>query len=169
MPAGLLSTKFFSSSGFILSRLYSQAASLRVTGSVTLVPFEIGTPLWSSNDRLHWKKVPAGLEGAKFTQFDSQYKGATEFVVESSGTVFLAVTSRWGSGGNHSGSWTEELTSKEAFLDQGWKEISPLHETSDEIGHQHQWILYSRDCHAGEHFRLRTEKYCAPILFQVAR
>ena len=115
MPAGLLNTKFSSSSGFILSRLYSRAASLRVTGSVTLVPFEIGTPVWSSNDRLHWTKVPAGLEGAKFTQFDSQYKGATEFVVESSGTVFLAVTSRWGSGGNHLGSWTEELTSRMPF------------------------------------------------------
>lgn len=140
-------------------------ATVDVGGAMNLVAFEVGVPVWSDSDRYVWKDVPKGLEGFLFTQFDNHYKGFTEFQVESSGRVFLAVTSRWGGGGNGGGGWTNEVTTKDEFFAQGWKAVTDLHETADDYGHKHEWVLYTRKCTAGEKYRLRTEKYCTPLLF----
>ena len=48
---------------------------------------------------------------------------------------------------------------------QGWKAVAELDETADDYGHEHEWVLYRRECKAGERYRLRTEKYCTPLLF----
>lgn len=165
LPAGLLSNKFSRFATGDVQINQEPAATLRVEGSVNMIPFEVGKSLWSNTDRYQWKSVPPSFKNYHYTQFDSHHKGLTEFTVESTGLVYLAVTSRWAGGGNGSGNWAQELISKEAFASQGWKEITPLHETADDIGHEHRWVLYSRQCQSGEQFRIRTEKYCAPILF----
>ena len=132
---------------------------------MNLVPFEVGKPLWSDSDRYFWKEVSKGFEGFVFTQFDDHYKGITRFEVQSKGRVFLAVTSRWGGGGNGSGGWMEELTTKRQFLKQGWLPVVQLHETGDDYGHEHQWVLYTRECQAGEALQIKDREILQAIAF----
>ncbi|MEM7387016.1 MAG: hypothetical protein AAF514_18930 [Verrucomicrobiota bacterium] len=140
-------------------------AEVKIGGKVRMKPFAKGVPLWGDSDRYLWKDTPRMLDGFSFSQFYSHYEGVTDFEIITSGTVYLAVTSRWGSGGNSSGGWKEELTTKKEFLDAGWKPITKLSETADDFGHEHRWVLYQKECRAGESYRLRTEKYCKPLLF----
>ena len=137
----------------------------KAKGAPKLKPFKVGVPLWASTKRYVWKEVPAGFKGASFTQFKSHHQGVTEFEVEKSGVVYMAVTTRWGKGGSRSGGWTKELTTQEQFLKQGWTPVVMLHETADDVGHEHHWVIFEREFNAGEKYRIRTEKYCAPILF----
>ena len=142
----------------------AERAAVRVEGAMTLAPFKVGVPVWGNTDRYRWTKTPAAFDGFFFTQFDSNHQGLTEFEVRSAGRVFLAVTSRWGEGGNRSGGWVQELTSQDDFLTQGWKRVAKIVEERGDTSHGHHWVIYERNCEKGERFRLRTEKYCAPIL-----
>ena len=139
-------------------------AAVKVEGPMTLAPFKPNVPVWGNTDRYNWTTIPSAFENFFFTQFDSNHQGVTKFEVRSPGRVYIAVTSRWGGGGNSSGGWVEELTSQEAFLEQGWKKVAKIEEERGDASHGHHWVIYERDCESGERFQLRTEKYCAPIL-----
>lgn len=144
-------------------RAYVPRATVRVGAPMSLAPFEEGVPLWSSSDRYRWSGTPAGFEDFVFTQFDSHHQGVTDFEIRTSGRVFVAVTSRWGGGGG-SGDWSDEVTTESEFLAQGWKKVIRAEESEGDARHDHNWVIYERMCQAGESYRLRTEKYCAPIL-----
>ena len=107
-----------------------------------------------------WTRIPPYLKNMVFFQSNNN-SGHIPFSVERSGIVLLAVTSRWGGGGRASGEWTKTLTSRAKFLADGWREVGRLERTPAE---PHDWLLFWRDCKAGESFDLRTEKYQAPIL-----
>ena len=143
----------------------SERAAVKVLGSVTIAPLQADVPLWESTGRYRWTKIPGRFKkGFFFTQFDSHHQGLTEFEVRAAGQVYLVVTSRWGGGGNSSGGWVEELTTQDQFLAEGWKKVARIGEERSEQSHGFQWHIYERYCQKGERFRLRTEKYCAPIL-----
>lgn len=140
-------------------------AAVKVEGAFTIAPFKSEVPVWGDSNRDRWAKIPAAFKKKVFfTQFDSRHQGVTEFEVRSAGRVFVVVTSRWGGGGNSSGDWVGELTSKDEFLAEGWKEVAKIGEERNDSGDGLQWTIYERKCQAGERFRLRTEKYCAPIV-----
>ena len=143
----------------------SVRATVRVEGPFSLAPFELGVPLWADGDRHIWTEIPEGFEGCVFTQFDSRHQSFTEFEVRSGGYVFLAVTSRWGGGGSISANLAGEMISESAFLEEGWTKVASPGEADGDSRHGHHWVIYQRFCNKGERFRLRTEKYCAPILF----
>lgn len=140
-----------------------KAASVKIKGSHALAPLETGTKVWENSERYLWTNIPKRFRKLKFTQFESNHQGLTKFEVRSSGKVRLAVTSRWGGGGNASGGWKKQLTSKDALEDAGWREIGKLQESGGPL-HGYHWVVYERRCKTGENFKLRTEKYCAPIL-----
>ena len=146
-------------------RFHPALAKVEVEGAVDWAPFEVGQPIWSSTGRYLWKEVPLDFKGFQFTRFDNHHKGFTEFEVLTTGFVYVAVTSRWGGGGNSAGNWRQELTTREQLLEKGWGKIATVHESADDNQHGLHWIIYGKRCLAGERLRLRTEKYCAPILF----
>lgn len=70
----------------------------------------------------------------------------------------MAVSPRWGGGGNLSGGWFNECKTRDDLLRAGWKEAATL-----PLGGQ-EWTLFWRQCRKGESFRIRTEKYLPPIV-----
>lgn len=141
-------------------------AAVKVEGEFTVAPFKVGAAVSGTTNRYRWTEIPAAFREKEFffTQFDFRHQGVTEFDIRSDGKVYLAVTSRWGKGGNSSGGWRGELISKEEFLAEGWKEVAKIGEARGDASHGYRWTIYERECQKGEQFRLRTEKYCAPIL-----
>lgn len=136
------------------------------------VPLEIGTPLslWYARDTWHSFPAPMAEHAWDFyqpgTEPGSVESGKVTFEVLSDGSVLLAVTNRWGGGGNRSGGWAEELTSQEDFISQGWKEYaSPMRMLdSGRNVSEAEYTVYRRESKAGESFTVRTEKYLTPIL-----
>lgn len=148
-----------------LAQSDSNRAAVKVAGSMTIAPFQPDVPLWGHTNRYRWTKIPKAFrENFFFTQFTTSQQGLTEFEVRSDGRVYLAVTSRWGGGGNSSGGWAQELTSREELLAEGWRKVAVADEEPGKTSHHYHWIIFERNCRKGERFRLRTEKYCAPIL-----
>ena len=98
--------------------------------------------------------------------------GIISFNVLTTGPVLLAVTNRWGGGGNSSGNWIPELTTKESFLADGWVEYAGAIDVWDEAlgiptsswDSPFYYTVYKRDSQAGEQFTYRTEKYNPPAL-----
>ncbi len=80
----------------------------------------------------------------------------------------MAVTTRWGGGGNSSGDWIPELTTREELEQQGWVEFATgLTDSSDDFAESYlDYIVFRRDSLAGEVFTYRTEKYRPPTLIR---
>lgn len=148
-------------------------AHVEVVGSLgEFVPLELGTPYDSLNTRHSWGELPETL--IQEPQLHSWQMasgsgnvagGIISFDVLTDGPALLAVTTRWGGGGNSSGDWIPELTTEAEFLADGWVEYaSPmLVYTNGFDGATHQFTTYRRDSLAGESFTYRTEKYVPPL------
>ena len=93
--------------------------------------------------------------------------GIVSFEVLSDGPVLLAVTNRWGGGGNSGGGWIPELTTEQEFLDDGWVELTgplAIYNNDIEAVSDTYFTVYRRESSAGESFTYRTEKYHPPHL-----
>ena len=122
-------------------------------------------PVTSSNSRLVWDEIPASLQGMSFLQ-NKVHQGTTKFQITTAGTVLMAVTSRWGGGGN-SGDWKKEIVSEKELKSQGWRElfrIKSIYKPGQPNAEKMDWIVLERQCKRGESFSFRTEKYLAPVL-----
>jgi len=94
------------------------------------VPLQIGTPIGFSNQAPIFSEFPDVLNQQPLHFFQSHAgsgadeAGIVSFRVLTNGPVLLAVTDRWGgggnSGGNTPGGWMSQLTTKEEFESQGW-------------------------------------------------
>ncbi len=124
-----------------------------------------------------WGDVPEFFvqQNASFWQYEhTDYPtledGVVEFEVLNSGPVLMACTTRWGGGGNSDGDWEDELTTREELEQQGWTEYS-TGLTLRHFGYPSEpsidYVIFSRDCVAGETFSYRTEKYEPPTIIQV--
>jgi hypothetical protein len=144
----------------------------RVTAEVELlsggrfVELSVDQPVWPDPRRV-WKELSANLAGKRFLQNPGKHQGVVNFRVVKSGTLIMACTRRWGGGGNASGGWKNQLTTRDQLLAQGWKPlqaqlVSHLRNHHEENGMP--WELFERFCKEGETFEYRTEKYAAPIL-----
>lgn len=110
--------------------------------------------------------VPEELLGRNYANRGG-YLGIARFRVLKKQTIFLAMYGgEWGVGGNSSGGWKEEVVPREKLEAQGWKEIAglPVKETKPEKLNPPSWIVFARDCQAGESFAIRNHKYQAPIV-----
>ena len=118
-----------------------------------------GADLWPGGNQ-SWKKIPEYLKNMAFLQVE-KHLGHTRFSVEKPGVVLVAFTTRWGGGGNSSGSWRKLVTGPDKLHADGWHEVGLLERTPVE---GHDWLLFWRECQAGDSFDLRSEKYQAPIV-----
>ena len=92
--------------------------------------------------------------------------GIVSFDVLEDGPVWLAVTTRFGGGGNPSGDWIPELITRAELEADGWSEIATdmksVNSAFNFIGLD--FIVFERQSFAGESFTIRTEKFVAPLL-----
>lgn len=141
------------------------------------VPLELNAPVLGYNlSRYTWNAIPSLLDKQPLhfwrvngtgggTDPLSEY-GIISFNVVESGPVWLAVTTRFGGGGNPSGDWIPELSSRADLEADGWSGIATglnvFNHSTNDIGLE--FIVFERQSIAGESFTLRTEKYWPPML-----
>ncbi len=109
-------------------------------------------------DVLFWQYTP--------TAFPSVADGITTFEVLDNGPVLMACTIRWGGGGNDSGGWVPELTTRAELEAQGWAEFATGLKDTRLSGEVQEYVVFRRDSIAGEVFTYRTEKYRPPIIIR---
>jgi hypothetical protein len=85
-------------------------------------------------------------------------RGAVEIKVESECVVYLAPT--WRFEGFPDATWGEEALSRDDLVRRGWKELGPCTWYDD-----NERFLFRRQARAGEAYRIRTNKYSAPVVF----
>ncbi len=103
--------------------------------------------------------VPAWLQERTF-HFKGKQAGYTQFTVEGNGIVLMAVSPRYKGGGNAGGNWKPDCISRDELLGNGWHEAGTL------PIHSLDFPLYWRNCKKGETFKIRTEKYLAPVIIK---
>ena len=92
-----------------------------------------------------------------YWRHDDSHLGHTQFAVERSGVVLLAVIPRWGGGGSRQHSWRDKVTSRKALLPMaGAKRVKSRIAAWGWCGR-----LLAQGFRAGDTFDLRTEKYRA--------
>ncbi|MBX9791001.1 MAG: hypothetical protein K2Y37_18940 [Pirellulales bacterium] len=147
--------------------------TIQVEGGGTFLPLAVGTPAFGPTDRYVWSTIPDLLSsnGFSFWQtnpgpgWPSVPYGKITFNVTQSGPVYMAVTTRFGGGGNSSGGWIPELTSEAQLIAQGWHQVATGLSDVDSLSGNTDvdFLIFERDSVAGESFTYRTEKYIPPI------
>jgi hypothetical protein len=132
-------------------------AKLELKG-IELRPLEIDARIWSDR-AVRITRFPEKFAGFQFTQ--SPAHGLTlKFKVTGDGTVVLGCSSRWGTTAEPE--VAKDFTTAQMLIDAGW-----VRHPRDEIetsSSDMQFLLFTRECKAGEEFTLRTDKYAPPIL-----
>jgi hypothetical protein len=118
-----------------------------------------GSECYGSTAKYQWSDIPTGLEGVRWTKHP--FHAATlQFTVTQPGMVFMAVTTRFAEGGV-GGDWQKELINAQGLEKQGWRKLPEF----DKLANTDvKWVVYYKECTAGESHSFRTEKYVAPIL-----
>ena len=137
-------------------RMVKGALAQTVVEGASFIPLVEGSPL---QGRQAWKVIPDWLKGTSYSLAKDGSNGVAIFRVETDGLVLMAVSSRWGGGGNRSGGWYEECKSKQDLLKDNWQEVAATLPST--MG---DWLLFVRNCRKGESFKIRTEKYMAPTI-----
>jgi hypothetical protein len=118
-----------------------------------------GADCYGDTSKYHWSSIPAGLDGVRWTKHESK-ASTLQFTVKEPGLVFMAVTTRFG-GGGEAGDWQKALINAEGLEKEGWHRLTQFDGLRNtDVG----WIVYYKECGAGESHSYRTEKYVAPIL-----
>ncbi len=120
----------------------------------SLTPLRKDEAVFSDRDTYRWIVLPAQFEGYQFTR-SKAHAGTLRFKVLSDGLVYMACTSRFAEP-------TGDIVDEKLLQRKGWKRLgkTALKATNEDS----EWLVFSRECRAGEEFSVRTEKYAAPIL-----
>ena len=125
-------------------------------------PLRANAPVNLGARYLHWSKIPPEFKGLYFFKNNEQ-QGTTQFQITSSGTVLMAVTTRWAGGGGGS-DWKRELVTQKDLESKGWRKVGRLGSYYKVGGSLQDWIVFARHCKKGESYSYRTEKYVAPVI-----
>ena len=156
------------------------AATVTVTADVAVdspvgqyAQLEVGEFVNSNAIQYYWLDVPPFADGQDFLFWQVETagdpaEGITTFEVLTDGPVLLACTTRWGGGGNSSGNWEHEVTTRAELEAQGWGEFATgMCDTRDDWeGPYTEYIVFHRNCVDGEIFTYRTEKYRPPLIIR---
>lgn len=138
------------------------ASTARVEAAdAPMVKLEKGQQVFGAGPDVQWTEIPDALKDAKVSRPITRKNPTLKFKVLADGEVFLLCTNRWHNSGN-GGPWQVETTSKEKFVEEGWKVRDDI-KILDSFT-LHLWEVRSRDCKAGEEFTYRTEKYVVPLV-----
>ena len=125
------------------------------------VPLAKGHAIYSNSEKYQWEQIPGELKGTHFLAFPIHH-GVLEFEVASDGFIFMVTSTRWGGGGNSSGDWQDEVMLEKDLRRAGWRELKGIDELiATDPG---EMAIFWREGKRGETFRIRTEKYVAPML-----
>jgi RNA polymerase sigma factor (sigma-70 family) len=138
---------------------------LEILHKLELARLEPGATIDLCNAAHVFEKIPAPFRGRFYTKRHG-FQGILRFRVTQPQRVTMALYGDdWGGGGNPGGGWLEEVITREQLEKQGWKETARLRTREREGQHQEaNWIVFERDCKAGESFAIRNHKYLAPFL-----
>ncbi len=139
--------------------------AIEVLHEVELARLEPGATLDLCNASHEFIEVPAGLKGRHYTKRHG-FQGVMRFRVNGPQRVTIALYGHdWGGGGNPGGGWLDEVVPREELERQGWKEVARLRSRPRQgVEQVTTWIVFTRDCKAGEAFAIRNHKYLAPFL-----
>ncbi len=122
-------------------------------------PLYEGANLWADQGNV-WRTIPPYLDNMVFWKYANRKSGTANFVIEQPGIVVLAATTRWGRPVSGDRQWVATAATQKSLLADGWHELGQIADSSAVT----DWLVFWRNCRAGETFGLRTEKYCAPIV-----
>ena len=135
-----------------------ELAKVNVAPSV-IAPLLKGQKLYTESEYV-WVDIPEAYAGMQFAQPKHKHIAVTSFSVESDGLVYVAFTSNWE---DEDGNKKDDIISRKDVERMGWKPLKAKKNlVSDESGYE--WIVCAKQCKAGESFKLRTTKSCAPIV-----
>lgn len=143
-------------------------AGIKVLHDVPIETLEPGGLVLVGYNSRVFGEVPNAFQGNYYTRC-GRYQGITRFEILKGQKVFLALQGdEWGGGGDAEGNWKPEVVSREDLEKAGWKEIAPLpmalKSKDGSLEPWPSWIVFARDCQAGETFAIRNHKYTAPML-----
>ncbi len=137
-------------------------------------PLATGTTRAINYDQYSWYDIPEFAQDGGYliwqyeaTGFPNIPDGLSTIEVLTDGPVLLACRAPWGGLGGP-GEWNDEQISYEDFLADGWSEFATgltiIQEGWSEPNHD--YIVYQRDCVAGDVFTYRVEKYHPPMVIR---
>ncbi len=131
---------------------------------VPVKKLNVGARLPFGNRWQELTEVPRPLVGLNYGMRGG-YEGIARFRVTRDQTVYLAMhNDEWGGGGNSSGGWKEEVVSRGELESQGWRRIGELQFVDRQRDKQTNWLVFVKECGAGESYAIRNHKYHAPIV-----
>jgi hypothetical protein len=122
--------------------------------NASLQPLAAGTAIFQDRPQVQWTVLPPMFDGYSFTRF-GVFAGVLRFKVLSNGLVYLATTP------NFINDPKAGAIDEKGLQRAGWKKLP---RTGLDAKQGFLWLVFSRECKAGESFAYRTEKYAAPIL-----
>ena len=129
-----------------------------IFGPVTVSEFTPVELQESTTPGIGFTHVPEALRGGFiFTEKRRHDSGELEFRVQDDATVYLA--GFFGYDGNSQGDWDDDRLMQSGLLELGWTHVDYM-----TGGNGKQLEIYSRKVSAGETYRLRVNKYTAPLL-----
>lgn len=157
----------------IAGQAWADTAHYEIATPGTWLPLTAGTPAFGPTDRYIWDAIPSFLTdgGYAFWQtnpgagWPSVPYGQLSFSVTQSGPAYLAVSTRFGGGGNSSGGWLPEVSYLANLEADGWQSVTGgLTEIDRLTGNVDvEYLVMMRESLAGESFTYRTEKYVPPV------
>lgn len=123
-----------------------------------------------------WLAIPNALSAPSLDFFylilDTQKTssvnyGLLDFTVKTDGPVWMLTTTRFADSGGSGGNWLDEWSSEDTLRANGWRvgaigTIQTVFRGTTIV----DWLLWERNCKAGESFSIRTEKYQSPIVLR---
>jgi len=128
-------------------------------GTSVIAPLVIGGKVCTESEYV-WVTIPEAYAGMRIAQPKHKHTAVTAFSVESEGLVYVAFASNWQ---DEDSNKTDDIISRRDVERMGWKPLKAKENLVNNDG-SYEYIVYAKECVAGESFKLRTHKYSAPIV-----
>ncbi len=147
----------FLTTGIILGACPAHGSKQDRPNAAVVVEHLSPRTLREGDDNSSWRWIPSFLRGADIHSVGTGHNGVSNFKVSRSGTLYMAA--HYGYEGNSSGGWTKERVTFEELVDQGWTYVVNM-----KHGNGCVFRIFRREVEAGEHYRIRVNKYSLPCL-----
>lgn len=128
-------------------------------GSSVIAPLLKGQKVCTEGEYV-WVDIPEAYAGMQYAQPKHKHIGVTSFSVESDGLVYVAFSSNWE---DEDSNKKDDMIARRDVERMGWRLLKAKKNlVSDDAGYE--YLVYAKQCKAGESFKLRTHKYNAPIV-----